>query len=44
MTMLNIKSVMATETNFNIDTISFINCIQMLNYKLNFLSRIECKC
>ena len=34
----------AIETNFNIDTTQFFNCEQMLNYKLNFLSRIEYKC
>ena len=33
----------AIETISNIDTTPFLNCKQMLNYKLNLLSRIKYK-
>ena len=32
------------KNNFFIDTTSILNCKQMLNYKMNLLSRIEYKC
>ena len=34
----------ATETIFNVDTTSFLNCKQTLNYKSNLQSRLEYKC
>ena len=44
MTELNNENIMTIETNSYIDTTPFLNCKQMVNYKLNLLSRIENKC
>ena len=34
----------AIKTSFNKDTTPFLNCNQVLKYKLDLLSRIEYKC